>query len=123
GSIIPLTASEDLEIPVQKAVFVQGQGQLSPGDKLKIAKGETVTVSVDELNRRCPFAHARFDQKGDGNMFDVSRKDNNKHLSFGVRHACIGATLARENAKRALEGVLRTFPDLELAGTPIPQDM
>jgi cytochrome P450 len=35
---------------------------------------------------------------------------------------CIGATLAGENAKRALEGVLRRFPDLQINGTPIPQD-
>ena len=31
--------------------------------------------------------------------------------------------LAKENAKRAIEGVLRRFPDLELAGDPIPQEM
>jgi cytochrome P450 len=36
---------------------------------------------------------------------------------------CIGATLARENAKWALESVLRRFPDLESDGTPILQDM
>lgn len=56
-------------------------------------------------------------------MFDVTRPENTAHLSFGLRHSCIGAFLAKENAKRALEGVLRRFPDLELAGDPIPQEM
>ena len=89
---------------------------------MKIAKGETVIVAVDEINRRYPLSAGRFDRSGEG-RFDVSRPGNTRHLSFGVKHMCIGATLARENAKRALEGVLRRFPDLELAGTPVPQDM
>jgi cytochrome P450 len=121
GSIIPLTASQDLEVPVPRAMLVRGE-QLQPGDMLKIAKGETVTVAVDEINRRCPFGAGEFDLSGAG-TFDISRADNTKHLSFGVKHMCIGATLARENAKRALEGLLRRFPDLESNGTPIPQDM
>ena len=54
---------------------------------------------------------------------DVTRRDNTSHLSFGLRHSCIGAFLAKENAKRAIEGILRRFPDLELAGDPMPQEM
>jgi cytochrome P450 len=121
GTIIPLTASQNLEVPVPRAILVRGE-QLQPGDKLRIAKGETVTVAVDELNRCCPFGAGEFDKRGEG-AFDISRTGNEKHLSFGVKHMCIGATLARENAKRALEGVLRRFPDLQSNGTPIPQDM
>jgi len=102
-------------------MLVRG-AHLEVGDKLKIGKGETVTVAIDELNRRYPLSGGKFDQGALG-IFDISRADNTKHLSFGVKHMCIGATLARENAKRALEGVLRRFPDLELNGTPIPQDM
>ena len=121
GSIIPLTASQELKVPVPRAMLVRGE-QLQAGDKLKIAKGDTVIVAVDEINRRCPFGSGNFDNRAEG-TFDISRTDNTKHLSFGVKHMCIGATLARENAKRAIEGVLRRFPDLELNGTPIPQDM
>jgi cytochrome P450 len=121
GSIIPLTASRDVEIPLLRAMCIRGQ-ELQAGDKLTIAKGETVIVAVDEINRRCPLPAGVFDSRAEG-IFDISRPDNSKHLSFGVKHMCIGATLARENAKRALEGVLRRFPDLELNGTPIPQDM
>jgi cytochrome P450 len=121
GSIIPLTASRELEVPVLQAMVVRGK-EMQPGDKLKIAKGETVIVAVDEINRRCPFGSGEFDRQGEGS-FDVTRADNTKHMSFGVKHMCIGATMARENAKRVLEGVLRRFPDLESNGTPIPQDM
>ncbi len=121
GSIIPLTASRDLEVTVQQAMDIRGE-RLQPGDKIRIAKGDTVIVAVDEINRRCPFGAGEFDRHGKGS-FDVTRRDNMNHLSFGVKHMCIGAKMARENAKRALEGVLRRFPDLESNGTPIPQDM
>ena len=121
GSIIPLTASQDFEITLPKAMCVRGE-TIEPGGKITVARGETVTVAVDELNRRCPFGKGEFD-KGAAGEFDISRSDNRKHLSFGVKHMCIGASLARENAKRALEGVLRRFPDLELDGVPVPQDM
>jgi cytochrome P450 len=79
-------------------------------------------VAVDELKRRCPVGPRRF-AGASPEAFDVTREENSAHLSFGLRHSCIGAFLARENAKRALEGVLRRFPDLELAGDPIPQEM
>ena len=121
GSIIPLTASRELEVPVPTAMLVRGQ-QLGPGDPLRIARGETVIVAVDEINRRFPLQPSQFDPEGIG-LFDISRTDNARHLSFGVKHMCIGATLARENAKRALEGVLRRFPDLESNGIAVPQDM
>jgi cytochrome P450 len=120
GSIIPLTASQDVEVPVPRAMVVRGE-QLQAGDKLRIARGETIIVGVDEINRRYPSGPGKFDTNGEG-RFDISRFENTKHLSFGVKHLCIGATLARENAKRALEGILRRFPDLEPNGTPIPQD-
>jgi cytochrome P450 len=92
------------------------------GDSLTIRRGETIAVAVDELNRRCPVGGGQFDG-GEPASLDVTRADNTSHLSFGLRHSCIGAFLAKENAKRAIEGILRRFPDLELAGDPIPQEM
>jgi cytochrome P450 len=121
GTAVPLTASKDLEIEVPSAMVVQGR-KLEAGDKIRVRKGETISVAIDELNRRCPFGGGRFDTGARGD-FDVTRTDNTAHLSFGVRHMCIGAFLAKENAKRALEGVLRRFPDLVLNGDPVPQDM
>ena len=92
------------------------------GDSLAIKRGETVAVAVDELKRRCPVGAGQFEPAAP-ESFDVTRTDNTSHLSFGLRHSCIGAFLAKENAKRAIEGILRRFPHLELAGDPIPQEM
>jgi cytochrome P450 len=96
--------------------------RIVPGDSFTIKRGETLAVAVDELNRRCPVGAGQFDG-GRPAFLDITRDDNTSHLSFGLRHSCIGAFLAKENAKRAIEGILRRFPDLELAGDPIPQEM
>lgn len=121
GTVVPLTASKDIQITLESAHMIKGCPHAA-GDALTIKRGETVAVAVDELNRRCPVGSGRFDV-GAAAAFDVTRADNTSHLSFGLRHSCIGAFLAKENAKRAIEGILRRFPDLELAGDPIPQEM
>jgi len=121
GTVVPLTASKDMQVTLEAAMVVKGCPHAA-GDSLTIRRGETIAVAVDELNRRCPVGGGRFDA-GEPASLDVSRGDNTSHLSFGLRHSCIGAFLAKENAKRAIEGILRRFPDLELAGDPIPQEM
>ena len=121
GTVVPLTASKDLTVPLESAMTIKGCPHAA-GDSLAIRRGETIAVAVDELNRRCPVGAGRFDG-GEPSVLDVSRADNTSHLSFGLRHSCIGAFLAKENAKRAFEGTLRRFPDLELNGVPIPQEM
>ena len=121
GTVVPLTASKDLDVALESAMTIKGC-PYAPGDPLTIKRGETIAVAVDELNRRCPVGGGRFDA-GEPSVLDVSREDNTSHLSFGLRHSCIGAFLAKENAKRAFEGTLRRFPDLELNGVPIPQEM
>jgi len=121
GTVVPLTASKDMQVALESAMVVKGCPH-GAGDSLTIRRGETIAVAVDELNRRCPVGAGRFDL-GEPASLDVSRADNTSHLSFGLRHSCIGAFLAKENAKRAIEGILRRFPDLELAGDPIPQEM
>jgi cytochrome P450 len=121
GTVVPLTASKDLSVSLESAMTVKGCPHTA-GDSLTIKRGETIAVAVDELNRRCPVGAGRFDG-GEPSLLDVSRADNTSHLSFGLRHSCIGAFLAKENAKRAFEGTLRRFPDLELNGVPIPQEM
>jgi cytochrome P450 len=121
GTVVPLTASKDVQVALPCAMGIQGRNYAA-GEMLEVKRGETIGVAVDEMNRRCPFGAGRFDADAKGG-FDVTRTDNQSHLSFGLKHACIGAFLAKENAKRALEGVLRRFPDLVLDGHPVPQDM
>lgn len=48
-------------------------------------------------------------------LFDIAR-DPNKHVAFGFGiHFCLGAPLARLEAKSAISGLLDRFPDIDLA--------
>jgi len=56
----------------------------------------------------------------DSERFDVRRDHKrNRHLSFGFgEHLCLGAPLARMEARVVFEELLRKFPRFELAGEP-----
>lgn len=74
-----------------------------------IAEGDKVVVWFVSANR---------DEEvfADPHKFDVGRAPND-HVSFGYGpHFCIGAALARMEARVALEELLRRLPPLELAG-------
>jgi cytochrome P450 len=50
---------------------------------------------------------------------DVTRADANQHVAFGGGvHYCLGAALARLEARLAIETVLRRYPALALGGVP-----
>jgi cytochrome P450 len=77
-------------------------------DGVKIAKGETLSVSLAAANRD-PAAYP------DPDRFDVERDDTH-HQSFGGgRHFCLGAHLARIEAQEAVLALLRRFAHLELS--------
>ena len=57
----------------------------------------------------------------DPDRFDVGRADN-KHLSFGWgMHICLGASIARMEARVAFETLLPRFAKIELEGPPPPR--
>lgn len=71
-----------------------------------IPKGAPVQVSIAAANR----------QPGEGaDSFDTERRGHG-HLSFGLgMHYCIGAPLVRLEAKIAVRGFLRRFPQARLS--------
>jgi cytochrome P450 len=76
-----------------------------------IAKGDKVVIFYASANRD----EAVF---SDPDRFDIDR-DPNPHLSFGVGpHFCLGATLAKLEARVMLSELFRRLPDLEVSGPP-----
>ena len=79
----------------------------------RMKRGDNVLVSIAGGNRD-PSANA------DPDRFDIAREKVNQ-ISFGYGiHLCIGASLARMEAKVAFEKLLGDFPDLRLCN-PEPQ--
>jgi cytochrome P450 len=82
---------------------------VSLGD-VELGVGEFVVLAYGAANRD----EAVFGETAD--VFDISRAPN-PHVSFGFgEHFCIGASLARLEARVLLEEVLARWPDYELAG-------
>jgi len=76
-----------------------------------IAKGDFLVLSYAAANR---------DEEAYGpssESFDIHRSEGPPHLGFGVgQHVCLGAHLARLEARIMFEELLRRFSRLELAG-------
>ncbi len=71
--------------------------------------GESVFLNILAANR-----DARVYEHGDD--LDLTR-DPNPHLTFGFgHHFCLGASLARMEARIAIPALIRRFPDLRLDG-------
>jgi cytochrome P450 len=98
-ALLPSAVEEFLrcEAPVQSAARIAMQEVELDGTR--IAPGERVVVMLGAANRD-PAVYAEPD------LFDVRRKGP-AHLSFGDgSHICVGATLARAEARIALEAFL-----------------
>jgi cytochrome P450 len=78
----------------------------------KIRAGDKVAMYYTSANRD-------EDVFPDPQAFDITRSPN-RHLSFGIaEHFCIGAHLARLEARVFVEELLATYPSVELAGEPV----
>jgi cytochrome P450 len=56
----------------------------------------------------------------DADRFDVERQATPAHVAFGFgEHLCLGASLARLEAKVVFEELLRRYPTYEIAGEPV----
>lgn len=77
----------------------------------RIAKGDFVVLCYSAANRDEEAYGA------DSEHFDIHRESGPPHLGFGVgQHVCLGAHLARLEARIVFEELLARFPRFELAG-------
>jgi len=69
------------------------------------------------------YASANRDEAAYGptaGSFDAARPVNPAHLAFGFgEHLCLGAALARMEARIFFEELLTRFPDYQIAGSPV----
>ncbi len=75
-----------------------------------------VTIGVGEVVQ-CMIGAANRDPDhfADPDRFDIERANAGDHLSFGFgRHYCLGAALARLEARVAIRSLFERFPDVEL---------
>jgi cytochrome P450 len=78
-----------------------------------IAAGRAVIVSIGGANRD-PAVFERPDE------FRIGRPDPGRHLAFSLGiHHCLGASLARLEARIAIEELTQRYPALELAAPPV----
>lgn len=96
--------------PVQLMMRIAGdEMQIGP---TRVPQGDSILLLVAAANRD-PDAFDRPD------VFDPDR-EGLRHLSFSKGpHFCLGAPLARLEARIALTELARRFPDIRLAGEPV----
>jgi cytochrome P450 len=82
--------------------------EMEVGD-VTVPPGQTVLTMLAGANRDPEV----FERPED---LDVGREDARRHLSFGHGpHFCLGASLARLEARLAFEGLAERYPDMRLA--------
>jgi cytochrome P450 len=111
-SLLPTTVDEALRFDTP----VQANGRITTTDTqlagYDLPKGSLVVGLLAAANRD----PAAFEDPG---RFDVAR-DPNPHLSFGRgSHYCLGATLARMEARAALRELLAVAPEYEVGPEPL----
>jgi cytochrome P450 len=111
--LVPAAVEESLRLEPAAAVvdrYATSDAQLGAA---RILAGDQVTVSIAGANRD-PAVFA------DPDRFDVRRPNSAKHLAFAHGpHFCLGAHLARLEARVAVETLLDRLPGLRLApGSP-----
>jgi cytochrome P450 len=79
----------------------------------RIAAGDYVALLYASANRD-------EDVWPDPDRFDVTRRQARPHVAFGFgAHVCLGANLARMEARVLFEELLRAFPDFQVTGPAV----
>ncbi|WP_441232067.1 cytochrome P450 [Tardiphaga sp. 215_C5_N2_1] len=73
----------------------------------------------DKIYMSYPAANRDPDVFADPDRFDITRKNANRHLSFGVGpHVCLGARLARLQLFELLKAIITRMPDIRMTAEP-----
>jgi cytochrome P450 len=110
SDLMPSAVEEMLrfESPVQRATFRLTTETLQIGEAT-IEKGQQVSAVIGAANRDP-------DQFPQPDLFDITRQPN-RHLAFGLGiHFCLGAPLARTEARIGFTRLLEQWPRLQLTG-------
>jgi cytochrome P450 len=107
-SLVPAAIEESLRLEPAAALVDRYATADAVLGGVRIAAGEQVTVSVAAANRD-PAVFA------DPDRYDVRRANASRHLAFAHGpHFCLGAHLARLEARIAIETLLDQLPQLRL---------
>jgi pimeloyl-[acyl-carrier protein] synthase len=92
---LPRTATEDIELP----------------DGAVVPEGAMVILAINAANRDSSVFE-------DADKLDIEREPN-KHIGFAAGpHFCLGATLARQEARTMFHAIATRLPELELVVEP-----
>jgi len=106
--LVPAAIEESLRLEPAAAVVDRYATRDASLGGARIPAGDQVTVSITAANRD-PAVFAEPD------AFDVRRPDAGRHLAFARGpHFCLGAHLARLEARVAIEAILDLLPRLRL---------
>jgi cytochrome P450 len=125
------------EFPDQRGLLI-GSPELIPGaveEMLRITSPvlafcRTATADTEIRGQRIAagdyvallYASANRDEDvwPDPDRFDVTRRQARPHVAFGFgAHVCLGANLARMEARVLFEELLRAFPDFQVTGPAV----
>src|SRR3954469_18282282 len=110
-SLVPSAVEEALRMFPAFAHFRRTATRDTELHGQKIRAGEKVVMWYASSNRD----ETRYT---DPDRFDAERNPEHQAFGAGGRHFCLGTALARLELRIMLEGTLKRFPGMELAGEP-----
>ena len=116
ASLLPSAIEEALRYNTPFRFFARiAKRDVMLGGQLIHAGQQVLTINASGNRDEAAFP--------DADRFDIARSPN-RHLSFGHGiHYCLGAGLARLEARIAIETLLKRFPDLRLDETDPPEPL
>lgn len=112
-ALIPNAVEEMLRWVSPVRSFIRCTRQDTTLAGTKISEGEYVVMFYGSGNRDVDVFGDTADQ------FDITRSEANRHISFGFgEHLCLGAALARIEARIMFEELLTRWPQWTVTGQP-----